>query len=291
MTSNNRKRALSSNALAEQLFSPDPLPPGSRVALRVEYNGRRFSGWQAQPHLDVSTVQETLEHALSAIAAQPIRVHCAGRTDAGVHGLGQIVHFDDPVGRSCKAWVLGSNASLPRSVRVHWARQVPAEFHARFSAQARSYRYIISNTLIRPALMDGLATWYRAPLDSPRMHDAAQALLGEHDFSAFRAASCQSSTARRNVHEIAVCRKDHYVVIDITANAFLHHMVRNIAGSLMAVGSGKKPVHWLGELLAGRNRAVAADTAAADGLYLASVQYPAEFGLSTGAPGPTILTL
>ncbi|MEP4485028.1 MAG: tRNA pseudouridine(38-40) synthase TruA [Halioglobus sp.] len=276
--------------MVEQPFSPDPLPPGSRVACSIEYNGRDFSGWQSQPHLNVTTVQEVLEEALSAIAAKPIRVHCAGRTDAGVHGLGQIAHFDDPVGRSCKAWVMGTNASLPRSVRVHWARPVPQEFHARFSAQARRYRYIISNTVIRPALMEGMVTWYRAPLDAAKMHEAAQALLGEQDFSAFRAASCQSSTPMRNMHSIAVHREDDCVLIDLTANAFLHHMVRNIVGSLMAVGCGKKPVHWLGELLAGRNRAVAADTAAADGLYLAGVDYPAEFGLPKSKPGPRILT-
>ncbi|MEP6390864.1 MAG: tRNA pseudouridine(38-40) synthase TruA [Halioglobus sp.] len=276
--------------MAEQLFSPDPLPPGSRVACCIEYNGREFSGWQSQPHLNVSTVQEVLEQALSAIAAQPIRVHCAGRTDAGVHGLGQVAHFDDPVGRSCKAWVMGTNASLPRSVRVHWARAVPEEFHARFSAHARHYRYIISNTVIRPALMEGMVTWYRAPLDAAKMHEAAQVLLGEQDFSAFRAASCQSSTPMRNMQSIAVHRKEHCVVIDLTANAFLHHMVRNIVGSLMVVGCGKKPVQWLGELLAGRNRTVAADTAAADGLYLAGVDYPAEFGLPRSKPGPMILT-
>ena len=291
MTSSNRKRALLSNALAEQLFSPDPLPPGSRVACCIEYNGHHFSGWQAQPHLDVATVQESLEQALSTIAARPVRVHCAGRTDAGVHGIGQIVHFDDPVGRSCKAWVLGSNASLPRSVRVHWAQQVPAEFHARFSAEARSYRYIVCNTTIRPALMEGLVTWYRAPLDACRMHEAAQALLGEQDFSAFRAASCQSSTARRNVHNIDVVRKGDYVTVDITANAFLHHMVRNIVGSLLAIGSDRQPVEWLSTLLAGRDRSLAADTAPADGLYLSSVRYPPAFGLPEGVAGPTILAL
>jgi tRNA pseudouridine38-40 synthase len=236
-------------------------------------------------------VQEVLEEALSGIGAQPIRVHCAGRTDAGVHGIGQIVHFDDPVGRSCKAWVLGTNASLPRSVRVHWAQPVPPDFHARFSAQTRSYRYVICNTVIRPALMEGLVTWYRAPLDTPRMHMAAQALLGEQDFSAFRAASCQSNTAMRNVHEITVTRAGHYVVVDIRANAFLHHMVRNIVGSLLAIGSGKCPTHWLAQLLAGRDRTLAADTAPADGLYLAHVQYPAAYALPQSPPGPMILAL
>ena len=228
-------------------FSPDPLPAGSRVACRIEYDGRCFSGWQAQPHLPVDTVQETLEAALSQVAAQPVRCHCAGRTDTGVHGFAQVVHFDDPAGRSPKAWVLGTNASLPPSVRVHWAVPVAGDFHARFSALARRYRYIIANSAIRPALLSGLASWQRQPLDAGLMHSEAQCLLGEQDFSAFRAASCQSHTPMRNVHDVAVTRWGDLVALDITANAFLHHMVRNIAGALMAVGSGKQKPGWLGE--------------------------------------------
>ena len=269
-------------------FSPDPLPPGSRVACRVEYDGRCFSGWQAQPHLPVETVQETLESALSQVAAQPVRSHCAGRTDTGVHGFAQIVHFDDPVGRSLKSWVFGTNASLPPSVRVHWAVAVDADFHARFSARSRRYRYLIANSAIRPALLAGLATWHRLPLDAGLMHAEAQSLLGERDFSAFRAASCQSPTPMRNVQQLSVSRRENLIAIDITANAFLHHMVRNIAGALMAVGSGRQQPGWLGDLLAGGDRTVAADTAAPDGLYLVSVDYDEHWGLPLRAPGPPL---
>jgi tRNA pseudouridine38-40 synthase len=270
-------------------FSPDPLPVGSRVACRIEYDGRPFSGWQAQPHLPVDTVQETLEAALAEIASQPVRVHCAGRTDTGVHGFGQVVHFDDPVGRSPKAWVLGANTALPPTVRVHWAQPVSAEFHARFSATARRYRYLIANCAIRPALLAGQLSWYRQPLDAGRMHEAAQVLQGERDFSAFRAASCQASTPMRNVQSISVVRHGDIVCIDITANAFLHHMVRNIAGSLMAVGAGRRSPDWLGELLQAGDRSLAADTAPADGLYLVAVSYPESFGLPEPIPGPQLL--
>jgi tRNA pseudouridine38-40 synthase len=269
-------------------FSPNPLPAGSRVACRVEYDGRSYSGWQAQPHLPVDTVQETLEAALSQVAAQPLRCHCAGRTDTGVHGFAQIVHFDDPVGRSPKSWVHGTNASLPPSVRVHWAVAVAEEFHARFSALSRRYRYIIVNSAIRPALLTGLATWQRLPLDAGLMHTESQSLLGEQDFSAFRAASCQSPTPMRNVQQISVSRSGDLIAIDITANAFLHHMVRNIAGALMAVGCGKQQPGWLGELLVAGDRTQAADTAAPDGLYLLSVDYDERWGLPGAVPGPPL---
>ena len=270
-------------------FSPDPLPPGSRVVCRIEYDGRPFSGWQSQPHLAVATVQETLEAALGSIAGREVRVHCAGRTDTGVHGFGQIVHFDDPVGRSPKAWVLGANTALPPTVRVHWAQAVSADFHARFSATARRYRYLIANTAVRPALLAGQVSWCRQLLDAGAMHEAAQVLLGEQDFSAFRAASCQSPTAMRNVHEISVLRQEDFVCLDITANAFLHHMVRNIAGSLIAVGSGRRSADWLAQLLRAGDRTLAADTAPADGLYLVAVSYPESFGLPAPPPGPQLL--
>lgn len=269
-------------------FPNEPLPKGSRLACCIEYNGTRFSGWQAQPQLQVDTIQETLEAALTAVAATPIRVGCAGRTDTGVHSVGQIVHFDDPTGRSCKNWVYGTNAYLPPDVRVRWAVPVANNFHARFSALSRRYRYIIANTLIRPALVGGQITWSRLPLDAHVMHRAAQALLGEQDFSAFRAASCGSPTAMRNVSEVSVSRRNELVIIDIEANAFLHHMVRNIVGSLMAVGTGREPENWLATLLAGRDRKVAADTAAPDGLYLVAVRYPEEFKLPDAVAGPMI---
>lgn len=222
------------------------------------------------------------------VANGPVRVHCAGRTDTGVHAFAQVIHFDAPVERSPKAWVLGVNANLPPSVRVHWAVQVPGDFHARFSALARRYRYLIANTPVRPALLFGKVSWQRRALDHQRMHEAAQSLLGERDFSAFRAASCQSSTPMRNVHSLVVDRVGDLVVVDIAANAFLHHMVRNIVGSLMAVGTGRQPPGWIGQLLRGRDRTLAADTAPADGLYLAEVEYPAQYRLPRTAGGPML---
>ncbi|MEH6609837.1 MAG: tRNA pseudouridine(38-40) synthase TruA [Halioglobus sp.] len=267
-------------------FSNEPLPVGTRLACCIEYNGSRFSGWQSQPHLAVDTVQETVEAALASVATKPVKVSCAGRTDSGVHSVGQIIHFDDPVGRSCKNWVYGANANLPVDIRVVWAKVVADKFHARFSALSRRYRYIIANRPIRPALMVGQVTWARQPLDAEIMHTAAQALLGEQDFTAFRAASCQSPTAMRNVSEVTVQRRGQLVIIDIEANAFLHHMVRNIAGSLISVGNGRHPIEWIGELLAGRDRSVAADTAAPHGLYLAGVRYPEKFELPDVSMGP-----
>ncbi|QIB67276.1 tRNA pseudouridine(38-40) synthase TruA [Kineobactrum salinum] len=272
-------------------FSPDPLPAGTRIACRIEYDGSCFNGWQSQPHPGTVTVQQTLERAISAVAAAPVRVHCAGRTDTGVHGHAQIVHFDAPTVRSCKAWVLGVNAELPAAVRVHWALPVAADFHARFSALSRRYRYLIANTPVRPALMGRQLSWYRRPLDAARMHIAAQALLGEQDFSAFRAASCQSESPNRHVSALSVWRRGELVIIDIEANAFLHHMVRNIAGSLMAVGDGRREPDWIGQLLAGRDRALAADTAAPDGLYLVDVAYPPHYGLPPTPEGPLLLAL
>jgi tRNA pseudouridine38-40 synthase len=272
-------------------FSPAPLPAGTRIACRIEYDGSCFNGWQSQPHPGTVTVQQTLEQAMSAVAAAPVRVHCAGRTDTGVHGHGQIIHFDAPTIRSCKAWVLGVNAELPTQVRVHWAMPVAADFHARFSALSRRYRYLIANTAVRPALMGRQLSWYRRPLDVARMHNAAQVLLGEQDFSAFRAASCQSESPNRNVSALSVWRRGELVIIEIEANAFLHHMVRNIAGSLMAVGDGRRQPDWIGQLLAGRDRALAADTAAPDGLYLVAVAYPSHYGLPPTPEGPLLLAV
>lgn len=268
------------------------MPAGSRIACRIEYCGTQYHGWQAQSqaHLAVSTVQEELEKALAVVANQLLRVHCAGRTDSGVHGFSQIVHFDAPVTRSAKAWVLGTNANLPRDIRVHWAVPVEADFHARFSALSRSYRYIISNSPVRPALLNGQLSWHRLPLDEELMHRAGQSMLGEQDFSAFRAAGCQSKTPMRNVQSLCVWRSGALVFIDITANAFLHHMVRNIAGSLMAVGSGRQKVQWIAELLEGRDRSVAAETAPADGLYLVNVAYPERYSLPLTDNGPWILS-
>jgi tRNA pseudouridine38-40 synthase len=265
------------------------LPLGSRVACRVEYNGGHYNGWQSQPQHGVITVQDLVERALTAVACEPVRVNCAGRTDSGVHGFSQIIHFDAPVSRSCKAWVMGGNASLPDNIRLHWAMPVPTDFHARFSAKARRYRYVILNTHIRSALLSGQVTCHRRALDASQMNQAASSLLGEQDFSAFRAASCQSSTPMRNVISTQVKRRGDLVVIDIQANAFLHHMVRNIAGTLLAVGDGRKPAQWVAELLQGRDRTLAAETAPPGGLYLVDIAYPAHFGLPETPFGPLLL--
>ncbi|MEM8560808.1 MAG: tRNA pseudouridine(38-40) synthase TruA [Pseudomonadota bacterium] len=270
-------------------FSNEPLPANGRIVCRVEYNGRSYQGWQWQPQASVHTVQSTLQAALSQVANQHIDLICAGRTDAGVHAFAQFVHFETSVSRSAKAWVVGANSNLPLDVRVHWAVAVDQSFHARFSALARRYRYIIANTPVRPAQFVGQLTWQRRQLDHWRMHEAAQALLGERDFSAFRAASCQSKSPMRNVQRVTVTRQGDLVVIDIRANAFLHHMVRNIAGSLIAVGSGLQPIEWIEQLLVGRDRSKAAETAPADGLYLVDVQYPQEFGLPATPYGPLLL--
>lgn len=275
--------------MADTPFPADPLPEGSRIACRIEYNGGPYNGWQLQPHEGVVTLQGELERALAEVANSPVRVHCAGRTDSGVHAVSQIIHFEAPTSRSCKAWVLGANGNLPPDIRVHWATPVPDTFHARFSALSRRYRYVISNTPVNPALLSGLVTWCRRPLDEISMHRAAQGLLGECDFSAFRAAGCQSTTPMRNVYSVAVSRRASLVVIDICANAFLHHMVRNIAGALLAVGDGHKPAAWIAELLQGRDRTVAAATAPACGLYLVDVEYPGSFGLPATPFGPVLL--
>ena len=265
------------------------MPAGGRIACRIEYDGSHYCGWQVQPQLGVKTVQDVVEKALAAVATVPVRVHCAGRTDSGVHGFAQIVHFDAPVARSSKAWVLGVNANLPSDVRVHWAVAVAADFHARFTALARRYRYLIANTPVRPALLGGQVAWQRRPLDERQMRGEAQSLLGEQDFSAFRAASCQSTSPMRNVHSIDVTRRGDLVILDIKANAFLHHMVRNLAGSLIAVGAGREGRGWIADLLAARDRTAAADTAPADGLYLVDVEYPAHFSLPATPYGPLLL--
>ena len=269
-------------------LSDSLLSPGARVAARIEYHGGHYHGWQAQPHLSVPTVQEALEASPQEIAGVSVRTTCAGRTDTGVHGFAQVVHFDDPVGRSLKAWVMGTNRHLPADIRVHWAQEVGEAFHARFSATARRYRYIICNTPTQPALLHDLVTWYRHALDAELMNDTAEILLGEHDFSAFRAASCQASSPNRCVTACTVTRQGDYVIVDITANAFLHHMVRNIVGSLLAVGSQSSSVEWFEGVLSSRDRTQAADTAPPEGLYPVHVAYPAAFMLQEPPVGPTV---
>jgi tRNA pseudouridine38-40 synthase len=248
-----------------------------RYALGVEYDGSRFYGWQTQR--ETPTVQATLEASLSQVANHPVSVVCAGRTDTGVHARCQVVHFDSEAERSDRSWVLGINSNLPKSVAVLWIRPVSDDFHARFSALARTYQYVILNRWVRPAIENRLVSWERRPLDEALMHDAAQALLGEHDFSAFRSSGCKANHPVREVQSIRVRRVRDQVEIDVTANGFLYHMVRNIAGSLIPVGRGEQPVAWIAQLLAGRDRRLAGVTASPDGLYFRNVRYPAKFSL------------
>lgn len=258
-----------------------------RIALGIEYDGSQFFGWQRQR--EVMTVQEKLEQALSKVANHDVGVFCAGRTDAGVHGTGQVVHFDTNAERAIRGWTMGVNANLPDAIAVTWAKQVPDDFHARFSATARRYRYIIYNSALRPGILNPGLSHYHSPLDEAKMHQAAQAILGENDFSSFRAAQCQSNSPNRFVHHCNVSRLNDFVVIDIKANAFVHHMVRNIAGSLITIGRGDKPVEWMAEVLAKKDRTQAAETAKPNGLYLIEVDYPAEFDLPKPHPGPLFL--
>ncbi|MGH8215560.1 MAG: tRNA pseudouridine(38-40) synthase TruA [Rhodanobacteraceae bacterium] len=248
-----------------------------RVALGIEYDGTDFFGWQRLSH--GPSVQAEVESALSFVADHAVEVTCAGRTDAGVHARCQVVHFDTRAERDPRAWVLGATSRLPREVAALWAKAMPDDFHARFSARARRYRYVLLNRAIRPALDARFFSWERVPLDVDAMHAAAQALLGEQDFSSFRAVSCQARHARRNVTQIAVRRDGDRVIVDIEANAFLHHMVRNIAGSLLEVGRGERPVGWIAELLAVRDRNVAGVTAPPQGLTFVGPRYPAQWQL------------
>jgi tRNA pseudouridine38-40 synthase len=263
-----------------------------RIALGIEYDGSAYAGWQAQTH--ASGVQTAVEAAVSFVADQPTKVICAGRTDTGVHACMQVVHFDAIVTRDERAWVMGANTNLAESISVLWAREVSDDFHARFGALTRSYRYVILNRKPRPSLLHERVCWMREPLDAERMHIAAQALVGTHDFSSYRAAECQSPTPIRKLQRIQVTRINEYVVIDVTANAFLHHMVRNIAGVLIAVGRGRQGINWPAELLQIRDRAQGGVTASASGLYLFAVSYPAQFAVPSGPnysvwpPGPVL---
>ena len=258
-----------------------------RIALGIEYDGAKFFGWQRQR--DVATVQECLEAALTQVANHKVDVFCAGRTDAGVHGTGQVVHFDTQSVRGERGWTMGINANLPDAIAVTWMKEVPDDFHARFSATARRYKYVIYNEKLRPGILNKGLSHYHMPLNADDMQQAAQCLLGENDFSSFRAAQCQSNSPNRFVHFVNVTRKGSYIVIDIKANAFVHHMVRNIAGSLIAVGKGDKPVEWMAEVLAKKDRTQAAETAKPNGLYLIDVDYPEEFNLPTSKLGPLFL--
>ncbi|WP_395624803.1 tRNA pseudouridine(38-40) synthase TruA [Thermomonas sp.] len=254
-----------------------------RLALGVEYDGSGFSGWQrlsaAGSREPDGSLQTALEAALSRVADARIDTICAGRTDAGVHGQCQVVHFDSDVVRDARGWVLGTTANLPPTMAVRWCVPVAGDFSARFSARARRYRYRILNRSTRPGLQRQYLGWERMPLDAQAMHAAAQALVGERDFSAFRSVQCQATHARRDLQEISVHRRGAEVVVEVQANAFLHHMVRNIVGSLLVVGRGERPSAWIAELLERRDRTVAGPTAPAAGLLFLGPRYPRGCGL------------
>jgi len=249
------------------------------VALVVEYDGSAYHGWQSQTGL--RTVQQVLESALTRVADEPVSLVCAGRTDTGVHALHQVVHFDCNKNRPMRGFVHGTNAYLPQDICVRFGCEMTDDFHARYSALSRSYRYLIYNGPIRRALQKGQVTWQYRNLDHRLMHQAGQYLVGELDFSSFRAAECQSNTPMRHVQKLSVTRQSDYVIIDIRANAFLHHMVRNIAGVLMSVGSGKQSVAWVDDVLQARDRKLGAETAPPYGLYLSNVEYEKKWTLNT----------
>ncbi|MCV6622661.1 MAG: tRNA pseudouridine(38-40) synthase TruA [Cellvibrionaceae bacterium] len=270
-----------------EILPGQSLPEGvQRYAAIIEYNGARYRGFQLQKH-DKQTVQETLQNALSQVANEEVSLVCAGRTDAGVHASAQVVHFDSKALRPSKAWVQGVNTAMSRDIRVRWADQVSAQFHARFSAQARSYRYLISDQAVSSGLLEGQITWSKFPLDIEAMQSAAEALLGEHDFSSFRAAQCQARHAIRELQAIQFYRlHGGMIVMEIRANAFLHHMVRNIVGVLMAIGSGHKPIGWAQEVLQAQDRCAAGVTAPASGLYFVAAHYPEHLAIPTIEKGP-----
>jgi tRNA pseudouridine38-40 synthase len=258
-----------------------------RYALGIEYDGAGFCGWQRQSH--APSVQQSLEKALGVVANHPVTVVCAGRTDTGVHARGQVAHFDSLSERTGRQWILGINSNLPDAVRVLWIRAVDDSFHARFDAFSRSYQYRILNRWVRPAIGVSYFGWYRDTLDHQLMHEAAQVLSGRHDFSAFRSAGCSAQHAVREVTKISVSRHEDIVKIDITANAFLYHMVRNIVGSLVAVGLGEKSGEWFHEVLQGKNRKLAGVTAEPQGLCFMSVRYDSKHKLPDNSGAPAFL--
>jgi len=257
-----------------------------RIALAVEYDGSVFSGWQIQKN--ARSVQQVVQEALSNVANHAVEVSCAGRTDAGVHALSQIVHFDTTAQRSLRSWVYGANANLPKEVCIQWAHPVDSAFHARFSAQRRHYRYVIFNRAVRPTFLANKVTWCYLNLDEALMAEAARCLLGEHDFSSYRALACQAKSPVRTLHRLDVCRYDQFITLDLEANGFLHHMVRNIAGVLMEIGAGAEPINWAQDVLEHQDRSQGGVTAQPYGLYFVGVTYPEQYSLpkiSTGTLG------
>lgn len=259
-----------------------------RIAIGVDFNGRNYRGWQTQQP-GVRSVQETLESAIARVANHPVTVHGAGRTDAGVHGSGMVAHFDTDALRSERSWMLGVNTHLPDDIALRWVCPVSDEFHARFKAVARRYRYVIYNHAFRSSLLAGMVTWHYHKLDLARMQAAARYLVGEHDFTSFRAVACQAPHPRRHVHFIELTQRGPLIVLDIQANGFLHHMVRNIAGVLMAIGQGKAEPEWAQEVLHAQDRTLGGVTAPPDGLYFVDVHYPEQFVLPREPLGPLFL--
>ncbi|WP_417521322.1 tRNA pseudouridine(38-40) synthase TruA [Marinobacter sp.] len=274
--------------LYPQELTTDNTIGAGRVALAFEYDGRGFHGWQLQKS-GVRSVEAELTKAVEKVANHDVNLVCAGRTDTGVHASYQIAHFETSAVRPLRSWVMGINTALPFDIAVHWAGNAREDFHARFSAVYRRYRYVIYNSPVRPGIQRGQVSWTFRELDAELMHDAAQALVGEHDFSSFRAAGCQSRTPIRFLEQIKVTRKANFVVIDVQANAFLHHMVRNIAGALMAVGAGHQSSCWIHDILLAKDRRLAGVTAPPHGLYLVDVGYPDGFGIPAAECGPGFL--
>ena len=248
-----------------------------KIALGIEYCGREYYGWQRQAISP--TIQESLELAISEVADENVGVVCAGRTDTGVHAIQQVVHFETSSFREPHSWLMGTNTKLPKDIAVTWVKNIDEDFHARFSAQSRTYQYVILNRRARPGILNGLVTWECRKLDIDKMKAASKCLFGEHDFSSFRAVACQAKTPVRNVHSLEIDKLDDWFVLTISANAFLHHMVRNIAGVLMTIGQGKEEVTWSKEVLAAKDRTVGGVTAPPDGLYLVNVQYPERYSI------------
>jgi len=248
-----------------------------RVVVGIEYDGTEFCGWQSQQ--GSRTVQDEVQKALSYVANEEIQVSCAGRTDSGVHAYGQVIHFDTSVQRSERSWVLGCNSNLPKDINISWAKETESDFHARFGATSRRYRYVIMNRFTRSAILQNRVCWHHQPLDVSRMQEAAQHFIGEHDFTSFRALACQAKHAIRTMHILNLHRQGDYIFIDVQANAFLHHMVRNIVGTLLAIGEGEEDPAWVKSLLAAKDRSAAGITSSAQGLYLVSVQYPDKFAI------------
>jgi tRNA pseudouridine38-40 synthase len=257
-----------------------------RIALGLEYDGAAFCGWQTQP--GGCGVQDHLERSLSSLADRPVAVTAAGRTDTGVHAAAQVVHFDTDAIRDPQSWVRGTNANLDPAARVQWAQEVPGDFHARFSARSRSYEYLLLSEPVAPAILRGKVGWYHRALDVEAMGRALAAVRGEHDFSAFRDAQCQAKSPVRHMLEARVERRGNLIAFRFRANAFLHHMIRNLVGSLVYVGAGKHAPDWIGELLAARDRTAAAPTFAPDGLYLAAIEYDAALRLPSFRAQPLL---